>query len=67
MKNNKKTLPFIEDMIEYTLDEIHTNVSDIVKNPLDANNTWLLRDLYWFLVSQKKELMKNEYSLNPPS
>ena len=58
MKNKHKMLPFIEDMIQYTIDEIHNNTSQIVDNPAMAKDTWLLRDLYWFLYSQKKELMK---------
>lgn len=63
MKNKAKMLPFIEDMIQYTKDEIDNNTMLAVNNNGTKhymNDSWYLRNLYWFLISQKKELLGNE-------
>lgn len=63
MKNKRIMLPFIEDMIQYTKDEIDNNmVMAVNNNGTDKyiKYSWYLRNLYWFLISQKKELLRNE-------
>jgi hypothetical protein len=60
-----KVLPFLDDLIEYTRDEIYNNVIDSINKDSSSiqrscEDSHYYKDIYYFLHSLKTEIINNE-------